>query len=174
MTLRGLEEALPPLLPLKSTADRGVDWAVIFDRLGVRLPGDFVDLANRYQTFTLGDFLVVQIPNRGGEQDFVSGKFELLEDLDSLSDPDEPIPYPLHPKPGGLIPWGASREGDYFYWRAIGDDPNSWPVVVFGSNDDWCEIEKSMTGYLEGLISGSVEPYGLPSSFPGRSPRVDF
>ncbi|OIJ86741.1 hypothetical protein BIV24_26070 [Streptomyces colonosanans] len=96
-----------------------------------------------------------------------------MTNLGDLRDSGMSHGYVPFPESGGLVPWGDSIDGDVFYWRTNGGDPQGWTVLVSGHNDDWCEFEMGVTEYLAGLVSGTVPPDGLPPDFPGATPVVE-
>jgi hypothetical protein len=173
LSLEQLEEALPALLDIKAEAPRRIDWRFITEETGIALPPDFVDLAEAYPPFTVDEFLGLHIPEPGEERYFVSGARRLLANLASLHDSGMSHGYVPFPEAGGLVPWGSSVDGDVFYWRTNGGDPQRWTVLVSGRNDDWCEFKGGLTEYLAGLVSGAVMPDGLPPDFPGPTPIIE-
>ncbi|MET7380440.1 hypothetical protein ABZT08_16755 [Streptomyces sp. NPDC005526] len=77
-----------------------VDWAEAESRLGTALPSDYKRMV---ETFGDGAF--------DGELDLVQEPWtDLRED--------------------GLLVWAGTEQEDLYCWRADGDDPDRWPVVV--------------------------------------------
>ncbi|MFB7611715.1 hypothetical protein [Streptomyces gardneri] len=172
MTIERLEQAIPALGPIKSAQPRALNWAAVSAELGTGLPQDFMELAERYPAFLIADFLNLQIPDPGEEVAFARGAKELLQSLEALHDEGMTEGYVPYPEPGGLIPWGDSTDGDNFYWRTGPDGPDSWTVVVETRNGYWGTYDGTLTEYLTGLVTGAVEPDGLPPDFPGENPTV--
>ncbi|MEU3050653.1 hypothetical protein ABZ705_29805 [Streptomyces sp. NPDC006984] len=172
MSLQDLESALPALLKFRRSKPRGIDWAFIERELGAPLPEDFKELSDFYTGLILDDFLSVHAPDPGAESEFISVAQEFLEDLEDLHGSDMSYGYAPFPELGGLIPWGDSPEGDTWYWKTGQSDPGRWLIVVSGHNDDWVEVDETLTGYLAGLVRGTLLPYALPPNFPGRTPTV--
>jgi hypothetical protein len=112
------------------------------------------------------------MPEPGKESQFVTGVATINDILADLAEDDEDVDYTFHPAEDGLIPWGSTNEGDFFFWRRNGPDPDRWPVVVYSSNLEWWEHEGGMVSLLVGLIDGSVEHRGLQASAPGPNPSV--
>ncbi|MFI2454202.1 hypothetical protein [Streptomyces sp. NPDC019539] len=109
--LAALESAVPGLRGLRRAEPVVPDWAVLEDGLGTALPADYKRLAEWYPTFALGDFVLVALPEPGGEHDLlhgVRGALDVLADawLESDRGPT------AHPAPGGLLPWAESNESD--------------------------------------------------------------
>ncbi|GAA1860892.1 hypothetical protein GCM10009687_30110 [Asanoa iriomotensis] len=74
--------------------------------------------------------------------------------------------------PGGLLCWGESLSGDQFYWKVDSPDPESWPIVVFGRNDDWSEFPLGVVNFLTQMIQRTISIPGLPAAFPSSDPQV--
>ncbi|OKJ01859.1 hypothetical protein AMK18_10565 [Streptomyces sp. CB01249] len=172
VNVTSLEDVAPAMVPFRSEAPRGVDFAAVSSALGSDLPTDFKELARRYPTLEFDGFLRVPLPRPGAESAFVDGIRRELEILRDPQDNDMAGGYEAHPAPNGLIPWSESLSGDVFYWRVAGSDPDSWPVVVSGRNDDWWEFPGGAIAFLVGLIDGSAERRGLPGDIPSRHPAV--
>ena len=77
-----------------------VDWAEMESRLGTALPGDYKRMV---ETFGVGAFDAYLDLNQEPWAD-------LRED--------------------GLLIWAGTEHEDLYCWRADGDDPDRWPVVV--------------------------------------------
>ncbi|WP_329028388.1 MULTISPECIES: SMI1/KNR4 family protein [unclassified Streptomyces] len=172
VNVTALEDVAPAMVPFRSETPRGVDFAAVSSALGSDLPTDFKELARHYPTLEFDGFLRVPLPRPGAETAFADGIRRELEILRDLQDDDMAEGYEAHPAPNGLIPWSESLSGDVFYWRVAGSDPDSWPVVVSGRNDDWWEFPGGAVAFLVGLIDGSAERRGLPGDVPSRHPAV--
>ena len=172
--LHELEEALPAIREHRVSGGRHIDWGYIEREVGTRFPADFMELSEAYPAFVLDEFLSIHIPGVGRESNFVNGIRRMLEALQSLRSDGMSHGYVPFPEANGLVPWGDSCDGDDFYWRTAGVDPDEWTILVSGRNDDWCEYRGTLTQYLAGLVSGRVVPDGLPPDFPGDSPSVIF
>jgi hypothetical protein len=135
-----------------------IDWTLIADALGTRLPEDYVELAHRYQGLVIDNWLGVRMPRPGLEPSYVEAMREDLLDLEDAwmaGDSGGHVPFP---RQRGLLPWGGSIDGDTFYWRTHPDGPQAWTVVVCDACDSWEEVNRDLTGYLAGLVLGEVEP----------------
>ncbi|AXQ54667.1 MULTISPECIES: hypothetical protein [Streptomyces] len=176
MSLGDLERELPALAS-QATPGREIDWEVVEEGLGTGLPGDFRQLCERYQYLVLDRFLSVHVVAPGEQSTYTASVWHDIGSLGILAGPDARhphVPY-VAGTTGGLIPWASSVEGDVWYWRVAGADPDRWPVVVGNRNDDcedWAEFPTSATAYLVGLIRGEIPGHGLPEGFPARAPEV--
>jgi hypothetical protein len=169
-TVADLERVAPALLAHRSATARPVDWDLVRDRLGTALPADYLAFCRHYGHLTIDDFLSILGPLPGNEEGYLRAVHEQLDLLRSLADDDMTEDYTFYPEAGGLFPWGASNEGDMFFWRMSGPDPDEWPAVVY-ANHDWWEHDGGMVALLVGLIDGSVKHSGLPPQ-PGPNPTV--
>lgn len=172
LTLSDLERVAPALLPHRSATVRPLDWDLLQSTLGITFPADYREYADHYPDLTFDDFMHIVVADPGGENAFLGGVAETLEMMDSLAEDDMTHGYRFHPAEGGLLPWGESNQGDIFFWRKSGPDPDRWPAVVYTTNDDWWEHEGGMLALLVGLIDGSVAHKGLPPR-PGPNPAVE-
>lgn len=135
-----------------------IDWELITQALGTRLPEDYMELAHRYQGLVIDNWLGVRMPRPGLERCYVDTVREDLyglEDAWRTGDSGGNVPYP---RPRGLLPWGGSIDGDTFYWRTHPDGPAAWTVVVCNACDMWEEVNRDLTGYLADLVLDEVGP----------------
>ncbi|MEE1806721.1 SMI1/KNR4 family protein [Streptomyces sp. BE133] len=171
MSIESLEAALPGLVAQRLEVPRRIAWQVLFDGLRTGLPDDYIALAEFYPRLEIGQFLCVTSPAPGSEAEFVEEAREDIAVAEGMAQKEMFGGYPAFPESGGLLVWGASIDGDEFFWRTQGQ-PNEWTVVVAGRNDDWFPYEGSLSSYLAWLCSGTAEPHGLPPNFPGPEPVV--
>jgi hypothetical protein len=148
-----------------------VDWDVVRAALGIEFPADYLEYAGRYWGVSFDDFLTILAPKPGLESGYVESTSEIVEMIAGLAEDGMTEDYRFHPAENGLFPWGTSNQGDYFFWRTDGPDPDRWPAVVFTANGDWWEHPGGMLALVVGLIDGSVEHHGLPSR-PGPNPTA--
>ncbi|WP_139238331.1 SMI1/KNR4 family protein [Streptomyces aidingensis] len=151
---------------------RDIDFSVIEELLGVMLPRDYKELASFYPALEFDGFLVVSLPDPGAETSFVAGVQSRLDILEDLVEAGMTEGYVGHPAVNGLLPWAESLSGDGFYWRRSSGKAEEWPVVVGTRNQDWWEFPGGALAFLGGLIDGSIERLGLPTSVPSRHPRI--
>ena len=108
MRLSDLERVAPALLPYRAATVRPIDWAALQAALGVALPADYREFADRYPPLWIDGVMILRVPEPGDESTFVSGVFSIGEEMDSLAEDDMTEDYTFHPAEGGLICWGAS------------------------------------------------------------------
>ncbi|THA79274.1 SMI1/KNR4 family protein [Streptomyces sp. A0642] len=171
MSIELLEAALPGLVARRLEVPRRIDWQVVFDGLGTRLPDEYITLAESYPRLEIGHWLTVTSPAPGDEAGFVEEAREDIAVAEGMAQKEMFGGYPVFPESGGLLAWGASIDGDEFFWHTQGQ-PDEWTVVVAGRNDDWFHYEGSLSSYLAWLCSGTATPHGIPPNFPGPEPVV--
>src|ERR1043166_1336281 len=124
----------PPANPRITVAQAG--WIEVFQRIGTRLPGDFIET---YKVYGDGTFVSRSHPMSASlwlhagatTSPFQRHVPERLSHL-RLAKERRPksVPFPLYWEPTGLLPWGrASNEVD-LCWRVSGELVDNWPVVV--------------------------------------------
>ncbi|MER5890524.1 hypothetical protein ABT160_42425 [Streptomyces sp. NPDC001941] len=110
----------------------------------------------------MGSFLRVWVPTAGRERDYVLAVKGELETLQYLVEDSEAGSYRPFPAKEGLIPWGASLDGDVFYWKTNSTDPDRWPVVVGGASGSWSEREGGLIRFITDLAQGRFTDSELP------------
>lgn len=152
------DEQLASLLDWHDKATVSLSWDEVESLLGVRLPGDYKQLMNRFPSGVFAEQIYLYSPIQNAESlDMFRSRWEAdLAWLTQLrDDKSETIPYSIHPEPGGLIPWGLGDE-QYFYWKTDdADDPDAW-TVVFADYlaGDWGEYAGTVSSFLLDAISG--------------------
>jgi hypothetical protein len=114
-------------------------WAAIEGELGLRLPGSYKALVERFGASSWRDFLHVLSPfdqrlelrRRGGRA--------LEADRAVRREFPAHYPLPLFPEPGGLLPWAVSDNGDVLYFITAGT-PDQWPTVIKGARAPEFEV----------------------------------
>lgn len=165
MSLALLRRALPP--PIAPTETTGTEnWSSVEASLGTRVPEDYKGFIDVYGTGVIGDFLWVFNPF--SRRKYVNLHTQVRAQLDAIEDLDGK-PYPLYPKPGGLLPWGLTDNGNALYWLTAGD-PVAWQVVINESRGPEFERHNvSLTGFLTGVITGAIVSKLFPGDFLDRA-----
>lgn len=149
----------PPAEPVDASAD----WASAEAALGLRVPDDYKALVTRYGS---GEFCDLVHPLTAAE--LVTDGLDALEvEREMAAEGPDDYPYPFHPDPGGLLPWGRTSNGHLLCWRT--DD---WTVVVYAPRDlEYARYNVGVTGFLHGWLSGVLTPF--PSSFTATAQYFD-
>ncbi|MEU5308458.1 SMI1/KNR4 family protein [Streptomyces sp. NPDC021562] len=165
-----LERAVPELAGHRRSAPADINWLMVQADLGVGLPDDYKLLCELLPAFALDDFLLLGGPQPGTEAAWVQGTREELEIVaEWCAEADLAVPLQPYPAAGGLLPWAASNEGDIFLWKTGPADPRDWMVTVASRNGGWWHYAGGAVQFLADLVSGALEPWGLPSVHPAVS-----
>ena len=142
------------LLGGASGPNRRVDWSEVASKLGTDVPADFkrfseVDGPGEIQ----GGIVVTSPTSVVPALDFVQYSLGTSEDFRRYGRElaEKEFPYLFHPEPGGLIGWGYSGEGSFF-WKSVGE-PDGWTVVAMEvRGPGWFEFDGGMAEFLVKLI----------------------
>jgi hypothetical protein len=137
-------DALRQLVPPPATPYLGDDsWERLFDRLGTRLPTEYVTLLETYGSGSWRSWLNFVTPLRDpgatqskgyrGLADFVEQMLDNYREL--RAEFPEYQPLAVWPEPGGFLPFADSIDGDVFGWLTLGE-PDDWPVIISPRHDD--------------------------------------
>ncbi|MGW2016682.1 hypothetical protein [Streptomyces sp. NPDC001927] len=154
--------SLTDLLGHAPSSPPPVDWEQTERRLGFAVPADYRAWATVYPQITIDNFLTVFHP-AAAPPNLFSADDDLLafDRMLKEADPDD-IPYPLHPEPGGLYPWGTTRNSERLHWYPAGNR-----IVVIGRAGNW-EHRGTMTQFLTDILTRQVTCPLFPSGFPSR------
>lgn len=137
----------PPDKPV--LGDGTASWASVFERLGARLPAEYVTLLEAYGSGTWCSVLEFEDPVRSGDD----GIFHLIAFITENTamareegDPDDFVP-PVWPEPGGFLPFAITVGCDLVGWFTTDDDPDRWPLAVVPR-----ELEDEQPGQSAGLL----------------------
>lgn len=157
MTIEALAKVLPP--PAVPCEPFRGPWRPVEAELGTLLPTDYKEFARLYGGGYFMEFMGIDIPRYSNP----NMRLELSCRVVSRSfSSDDDLPYPMWPQPGGLLSFGGTDNGDCLFWLRDGP-PEEWRVVVWDRGLQTFEvIDRDLTGFLAGLITGEV----LPAAFP--------
>lgn len=164
MALDTLLSVLPsPLVP--RDPGRPTDWLAVEQALGTALPRDYKSFVNTFGSGEIGSFLEVFNPFATNHH------VHLLTQVDRIVDAlsyDDLLPYPVHPEPGGTLPWGITRNGDLLCWLTEGD-PDRWPVAIVNVRDTMYErYDDDMTTFVTKFVTGELVTEVFPNNVPKR------
>jgi hypothetical protein len=173
MSIEKLAAVLPPPAGPVETPRRGAeDWAAVEGGLGTPLPPDYKAFVEGYGTGAIDDFLWVFNPFSANEHaNLISQTKVRLDSLRSLRDEFQlDIRYELFPAGGGLLPFGATANGDVLFWETAGE-PQDWAVIVGESRaSEYESFGSNMTGFLHDILSRKEVSRIFPEDFPTASP----
>jgi len=162
-------------------APTSVDWGVLERRIGLHLPQDYRHMFREYPDLQIGKFLGIFSPPSNVDE-YVRRNSEVMEPLRDLAQDEvtlldgtedgRPVPpYPFYPEPGGLLPWGATENGDVCLWLTDSENPDEWPIIVTDGLDYW-RYNGNILSFVGGLLSGAVVCPVFPDDFPVND-RID-
>jgi hypothetical protein len=163
---RHVDEELAAFLGWPGTRPAEFEWTDVEAELGYQLPADFKALMSQFPSGAFVERFYVPSPVQGREwlDRFQETGEILLNDLfdrresaeEEGENPAEIVPYPIHPEPGGLIPWGSGDEHGYYWLATDLAKPDDW-TVVYGLTHDvgWGKYDGTMSQFLYEVITGT-------------------
>jgi hypothetical protein len=152
-----LDELLAICTPPSSPRHARGDWQLVEQQLGP-LPPDYKSLVETYGAGTFGGFLHVWTPftpNRHVELR-AAGAQTLAADRESRAKFPAKFTMKLHPEPGGLLPCGATDNGDGLYW-ITGGEPTTWRMFVLPDRElAGQHFEHDLTGFITAWFAGRL------------------
>lgn len=148
-------------------ADRPTDaeWRATESKFGA-LPNDYKNFVSRYGSGRIDGFLFIFNPS--AKNKFLNLIYQVDLQLEVLRDISvtESLPYGFFPDPGGLLPVGATENGDMLYWLTEGA-PDSWKIVVNSARSpDWEVFSCGLMRFVVGVLSKSIRCNSFPDDFP--------
>jgi HEAT repeat protein len=104
-------------------------WPDVERQIGLRLPTDYKAFIGTYGSGRVGEFLNIADPFSDNPyiRDLPQETLQAYRDIRKW----EHIPFPIHPEPGGLVPWGDTDNGDVMFWVADPpDEPDRWSIAI--------------------------------------------
>ncbi|MBN8781338.1 SMI1/KNR4 family protein [Thiobacillus sp.] len=170
MSIEKLEKILePPIAPVDSPVADG--WSDAERKLG-KLPDDYKRFIELYGTGSIDGFVWIFNPFTSNKNlnllDQIQIKISALSDLSETF--GEALPFPLFPKPNGLLPFGVTDNGDVLFWQ-VANNPDDWKVIINAAREPkWKKYDVDMTDLLAGLLSRQIICEVFPGDFPSNRP----
>lgn len=144
----------------------GGSWDALFARLGTVLPREYVRLMDRYGAGSWSEWLRFFTPLRTPDHErcFITNVDEALDGYRQLR-AAHPHMYPLAvwPEPGGFLPFANSIDGDHLGWLTEGDNPDTWPLVIWPRHaQQGPPLENALMDTLLAWQRGALATEGLP------------
>jgi hypothetical protein len=154
-------------------ADRRVfDWETVERGLGLTLPADYKEVAERFPDGRFQGFITPIRPGDVAEKetDFLGYYARRLADMRRWrADEPERFPYPLYPEPGGLLPWATTHRADLIFWQS-----DTWSIVASDSEFEvWEEIPGTVCDFLTDVVSGRYDARRYGIDLAARGPSFD-
>ncbi len=171
--------APPPAQP-RSVAWDDPAWLELVNRLGTRLPEDFVQFKKVYgdgafQSRTHKWYGYLDVWSGIGDASFQIKVASALGELRLIRERrPKALPVPLYWEPGGFLPCGGSGNNSWIGWEVRGDLIDDWPVLVVRPASRKVErYEMALTEFLGGLFSGRLKSELVHEGVPGKK-GMDF
>lgn len=151
--MKNIDELLAVLPPPKRPLHHRGDWAAVETAIGLRLPPDYKEFIATYGSGTINDCLEIMNP-LGLNHDLRKWWSNWSAYYDAVAE-YEPIPCPVYPTVGGLLPFGTFGDVDILNWRTEGE-PEHWPFVYFNREEGFFEV-KGLTavGFVLEALTGT-------------------
>lgn len=159
------------VLGLTDAIESQLDWATIESSIGISLASDYKFLVEKLPPGRFQGFVGLLSPASCGDSidAYLNEIQNILNDMrDWREEEPDRFPLPIHPEPGGLLPWGRSHRGDPFFWLTDSKDPNSWPVVATEAEEYsfWIRPPLGICEFLTEVLNGRFDGsrYGVDLS----------
>ena len=166
--LDALVRLMPPPAEPREPGDPE-SWPQVELRLGRRLPSDYKAFIATYGSGRVGEFVNIANPfsDTPHLRDLPDEMLQIYREIREY----EHIPFPIHPEPGGLIPWGDTDNGDVMFWVADPpDEPAQWSIAVSEvRGPGWFRHPGPLVRFLREWTTGS-----LVIPFMGDPPAATF
>ncbi|MFJ8542384.1 histone-like nucleoid-structuring protein Lsr2 [Streptomyces sp. NPDC093586] len=143
----------------------GIGWGTVEAALGMPLPRDYKQLADRYGPGSFNDYLGIFHPHGVTEYVSLTGpmpgriRTRLRKDYDQGT---HPVPH----DPDTLFACGATDNGEYLFWITDpATDPDRWRIAVNEARGPrWYTYDGTLTAFLTGVLTGQKRVPQFPPS----------
>ncbi|GGX90722.1 SMI1/KNR4 family protein [Streptomyces fructofermentans] len=158
-------ETLIALVPPPAAPDLGEHtWDWLYERLGTRLPTEYVDFMKAYGAGCWADWLSFNTP-LGPDKYDLAPVVEWFGDAyrDRRTRFPQFNPLAVWPEPGGFLPFADSIDGDQLCWLTEGATPDDWPLIVVPRHaQQGPPLPGTLTDVLLDWLRGHFTTEGLP------------
>lgn len=138
------------MLGPSAVAPDRVDWDAVARDLGFALPADYRSFIDAYGAGTFCDILIAA-PNAVGP----AGLADLMERAHArVVSSRGPHQVPIHPEPGGMVPWGETADGLLCCWIPFDQDPSRWGTILWLDNGLSLRQDESFSEFLVKYAEG--------------------
>ncbi|MFI8765450.1 SMI1/KNR4 family protein [Streptomyces sp. NPDC053792] len=158
-------DTLTALIPPPAVPHLGAQsWEWLYERLGTRLPSEYVRLMETYGAGTWCQWLSMSLPRGTRHYDLAPWAESHGEGYRGLrSSYPEYNPLAVWPEPGGFLPFAGSIDGDQLCWLTEGDTPDDWPLIVIPRHaPQGPPLTGTLTATLLAWLRGELRTEGLP------------
>lgn len=136
-------------------------WEPIDDFVETTLPEDYKSIAEIYGSGVFLGFISLRIPDSvlvtAFDEELRYAKWRIFG-----ADGPNNHQYRVWPDPDGLILFGSTDVGHYLFWNPKGPSAN-WSIVVLEARSDlYEEFDCSLSEFLVGVASGTIQPESFP------------
>ncbi|MDX3432350.1 MULTISPECIES: hypothetical protein [Streptomyces] len=147
-----------------------IHWETVEATLGMPLPQDYKELADRYGPGVFNGFVHVYHPHGATEHADLTGpvpgriRARLSRDREQGT---HPVPY----DPETLFACAVTDNGEYLFWITDpAGDPDRWRIAVNQARGpDWFTYDGTLTAFLTAVLGGRIEVPLFPVSL-GEAP----
>jgi len=134
-------------------------WPDIEAEFGTGLPTDFKEIIDRYGVGRFGNYIYLFNPFGSNQPTYKQWAGDLLQDYltHQTKWPDLTASFSAFPEPGGLLPWGYTKNASWLLWKTVGE-PDQWPLVLLDADlTKWAsEYEMTISTFLSEWLLENV------------------
>ena len=176
----GALEVLARLMPAPAPprdAGHPSGWPDVERHVGLRLPSDYKAFIATYGSGTIGDF--VNISNPFSDSPWIRLADAAEQQLEGYREIRtwQHVPFPIHPEPGGIFPWGSTSNGDVLFWVTDpSGDPDRWAIAISEvRGDGWFRHAGPLVRFLHEWMTGAtVVPFLSDTLDPTFKPAIPW
>ena len=140
-----------------------VDWPIVEAALGMRLPGDYKQLASTYGPGAFCDFIRIYHPHALTAWVNLTGPMPATLRAQLTQDRNQgrfPVPH----DPQSLFAVGVTDNGNHLFWITTPEtDPDAWRIAVNEARGhDWYTFDGTLTEFLAAVLGGQVQVSAFP------------
>lgn len=150
--MKNLASLMPvPIKPVNAGDATG--WERVEYMVGTVLPDDYKEFVNTYGSGMIGGFVIIWNPFA---KNMVLNLIRQQESWLSADDDERDIPFSLHPASDGILPFGATANGDTLFWNKNGL-PNDWQILILEARGNLHDLYPfGLNTFLYNLINGEI------------------
>jgi hypothetical protein len=146
-------------MPPTAESDTSADWGMLRESWGKDFPLDYRQFVEEYGAGAVQNYLEVlgPEPKREVEESSTGGMLHETANAEHAWATVRKSPELADAVPE-LIAWGADASADILCWDASGDDPDSWPVLVYNRGDSlWRRYDCGMVEFLVRVLRADFD-----------------
>ncbi|MFK0286478.1 hypothetical protein ACIQVL_39270 [Streptomyces sp. NPDC090499] len=152
------------LKPPTAGADT-LPWQNIQAEWGTTFPQDYRDFMNIYGPGGIDGIIAIATPENRDEPGYLTVRRTTPRVASEYRTFRGKWTFLAWPAPGALLGWGVTPIGHDLLWRATGNDPDDWPVVLAAYRDGAAyEFPYGMAEFLARMLG---DPADRPTDLPG-------